>query len=103
MMVLPAPGSSASRKCSGWRVQHLLVDRRDLVRQRHHVGGADREQRVEEVGELDAARLADEAEERAVGGEGPGGAGDVDPEPRLVSPDRGAARRGARHRRDRSA
>ena len=47
--------------------EHLLVDRRDLVRKRHHVGGADREQRVKEVGELDASRLAPEAEERAVG------------------------------------
>jgi len=56
------------------------------MRQRHHVGGADREQRVEEVGEPDAARLADEPEQRAVGGEGPGGAADVDSEAWFVNP-----------------
>ena len=64
--------------------EHLFVDRRDLMRQRHDVGGADGEQRIEEVGELDAARLADEAEERAVGGERPGLAGRLDAELDLV-------------------
>ncbi len=64
--------------------EHLLVHRRDLVRQRQDVGGAHRKQRIEEVGELDATRLAHEAEERAVGAERPGAAGRLDPEARLV-------------------
>ena len=44
----------------------------------------DREHRVEEVGEADALRLGDQAEERAVAVEAPGPALLDDLEPRLV-------------------
>ena len=71
MIVLPAPGSSASRKRSGWRGQHRLVDRGDLVRQRIDERGVDREHGIEQMREADAVRLGDEAEEGAVAVEAP--------------------------------
>ena len=54
--------------------QHRLVDGRDLVRQRLDVGGVDGQHRVEEVGQADALRLGDQAEEGAVAVEAPGAA-----------------------------
>ena len=54
--------------------QHLLVDGRDLVRQRLDDRGVDGEQRIEEVGQVDALRLGDQAEQRAVAVEAPGAA-----------------------------
>ena len=64
--------------------QHRLVDRGDLVRQRIHERGVDREHRIEEVREADAVRLGDEAEERAVAVEAPRAARLDDLEARLV-------------------
>ena len=64
--------------------QHRLVDGRDLVRQRLDERGVDGEHRVEEVGEADAVRLGDEAEERAVAVEAPRPARLDDLEARLV-------------------
>jgi hypothetical protein len=66
MIVLPAPGSSASRKRSGVRGKELAVDRAQLVGQRLDVRGRDREHRVGQAGELDPLALGDELE---VGGE----------------------------------
>ena len=54
MMVLPAPGSSASRKRSGWRESISPIDGGDLVRQRLDERGVDGQQRIEEVGQADA-------------------------------------------------
>ena len=71
MIVLPAPGSSASRNRSGWRGSISLVDRLDLVRQRLEVRGLDGQERVEHPGQLDPARLGGEPEELAVGVERP--------------------------------
>ena len=84
MMVLPAPGSSASRKRSGWRGQHVLVDGGDLVRQRIDDGGVDRQHRVEQMGQPDALRFGHQPEQRAVAVEAPGPALLDDLEPRLV-------------------
>ena len=66
MMVLPAPGSSARRKRSGWSRQHGFVDGRNLVGQRHDVRSVNREDRIEEMGHPDALRLRDQSEERTV-------------------------------------
>ena len=52
--------------------QHRLIDRGDLVRQRIHLRGLHREQRVEEVRERDPLGLGGQAEERAVAVETPG-------------------------------
>ena len=52
--------------------QHRLVDGRDLVRQRLDDRGVDGQHRVEEVGQADALRLGDQAEEGAVAVEAPG-------------------------------
>ena len=52
--------------------QHRLVDRGDLVRQRVHVAGVDRDHGVEQVREADAVGLEYEAEERAAAVEAPG-------------------------------
>ena len=51
--------------------QHLLVDRRDLMRERFDQRGVDGEQRVEEVGQPDALGLGDEAEHPPVAIEAP--------------------------------
>ena len=72
MIVLPAPGSSASRNRSGWRGSISLVDGGDLVRQRIDERGVDGEQRIEEVGQADAVGLGDQPEQRAVAVEAPG-------------------------------
>ena len=61
MIVLPAPGSSARRKLQRLARQHRLVDGGDLVRQRLDEARADRDVRVEEVGEVDPLRLATRA------------------------------------------
>ena len=66
--------------------QHLLVHRRDLVRQRADVRGVDREQWVEQVRQMDALGLGDQAEERPVTVEGPGPAGLDEFKPGLVVP-----------------
>ena len=57
MMVLPAPGSSASRNLQGLPRQHRPVDSSDLVGQRLDQRGVHGEQRVEEVGEADPVGL----------------------------------------------
>ena len=51
--------------------QHLLVDRGDLVWQRLDRGGGHREERVEQVGEVDALCLGDQAEQGAIAIEAP--------------------------------
>ena len=84
MMVLPAPGSSASRKRSGCRGSMRLVDRGDLVRQRLDQRGVNGQDRIEEMRQADALRLGDQAEERAVAIEAPRPALLHDLEPRLV-------------------
>lgn len=66
--------------------QHRLVDRGDLVRQRVHVGGVDREHGVEQVREADPVGFGDEAEERTVAVEAPGTALLDDLEARFVVP-----------------
>lgn len=43
--------------------EHLLVDRRDLVRKRLDQGGMDGQERIEEVGQPDAVGLGDQAEQ----------------------------------------
>ena len=73
--------------------QHGLVDGRDLVRQRIDQRGVDGQHRVEQVGEADAVRLGDQAEQGAVAVEAPG--------PALLRRLRGAARRGGRAARSR--
>ena len=70
MIVLPAPGSSASRNRSGVRGQQLAVDGADLVRQRLHVAGGDGQHRVEQAGQGDALGLGDQLEVGGVGVEG---------------------------------
>ena len=57
MMVLPLPGSSASRISERLAGQHLLVDRRDLMRERFDQRGVDGEHRIEEVGHPESAWL----------------------------------------------
>ena len=52
--------------------QHGFVDGRDLVRQGLDVGGVDRHQRVEQVGQTDAVGLQRQLERGGVGVEGPG-------------------------------
>ena len=84
MIVLPAPGSSARRKRSGWRGSISLVDGGDLVRQRLDERGVDGQQRVEEVGEADALGLGGEPEQRAVAVEAPRPAALDDLERRLA-------------------
>ena len=64
--------------------QHRLVDRRDLVRQRLDDAGGDRDVGIEEVRQVDAVRLGDEAEELAVAVEAPGAAHLDELEARLV-------------------
>lgn len=64
--------------------QHLLVDRRDLVRQRVDDRGVHREDRIEQMREADAMRLRDEAEERPVPIEAPRRSALDDLDPRLV-------------------
>ena len=86
MIVLPAPGSSASRKRKRLAREHLLVDGRDLVRQGVDERRVDGEERIEEVGEVDAVGLRDQPEESAVGVEAPGRAGRGDFERRLTVP-----------------
>ena len=54
--------------------QHGLVHGRDLVRQGIHQGGVHREDGIEEMGQADAVRLADEAVVGAVAVEAPGAA-----------------------------
>ncbi len=66
--------------------QHRLVDGGDLVRQRLDERGVDGEHGIEQVGQADAVRLGDEAEERAVAVEAPGPARLDDLETRLVVP-----------------
>ena len=63
MMVLPAPGSSASRNRSGWRGQHLAVDGGDLVRQRFDPGAVDGEVGIEKMCEPDALGLGGDPEQ----------------------------------------
>ena len=72
MIVLPAPGSSASRKRSGWRGSISLVDGGDLVRQRIDQRRVDGQQRIEEVGQPDAVGFGKQPEQGAVAVEAPG-------------------------------
>ena len=64
MIVLPAPGSSASRKRMRGSLQEVVVDRLELVRQRIDAGDGEREVRVVLVGEAEPVGLDAEAEER---------------------------------------
>jgi hypothetical protein len=79
MMVLPAPGSSASRNLNGWR-QHLTVNRRDLVRQGLDLRSRHCDARVEKVSEANAVGFGGEAQQRSVRVEavGPAQAGDLE-------------------------
>ena len=52
--------------------EHRLIDRGDLVRQRVHLRGLHRQERVEEVRQRDALRFGGQLEEVAVGVETPG-------------------------------
>ena len=52
-------------------LEHLVVDGRDLVGQRIHQRSVDGEERIEQVGELDAVGLGHETEEGAVAVEAP--------------------------------
>ena len=72
---LAGAGVVGEQVAQGLAREHLLVDRGDLVRQRLDRRGGHGEERVEQVGEVDALRLGDEAEERAVAVEAPGAAG----------------------------
>ena len=78
MIVLPAPGSSASRNRSGCRRSITSYTARiwwgsgSIVEEKHRL------HRVEQVGQLDAARLGGETEELAVGTEGELGGGALD-------------------------
>ena len=58
MIVLPAPGSSASRNRSGGPRQQLAVDGLDLVRQRLQVAGGHGQHRVEPARHLDPDGLS---------------------------------------------
>ena len=66
--------------------KHGLVYRGDLVRQRIDHRGVDRQHRIEEVRQLDAHRLGDQAEQRAVAVEAPRPALLHEIEPQLVVP-----------------
>ena len=67
MMVLPAPGSSASKKRSGWRgSMHFTVNRRDLMRQRFDLRGTNREIRVKQICEANAICLRRKPKKTAV-------------------------------------
>ncbi len=72
------------QEAQGLARQHRLVDRGDLVGQRLHEGGVDREQRIEQVGEADAVGFSNEAEGRAVAVEAPRPADLDDLQARLV-------------------
>ncbi len=67
MIVLPAPGSSASRKRKWLARQHLAVDGCDLVRQRFDLGGADGEIGIEQIGKPDAVGLGRKPQKAAIG------------------------------------
>ena len=51
--------------------KHLLVDRRDLVRERFDQRGVDGQQRIEEVGQPDAVGFGNQAEHPPVAVEAP--------------------------------
>jgi hypothetical protein len=71
MMVLPAPGSSASKEAQRLARQHRLIDGGDLMRQRIDDRGMDGQHRVEQVRQTDALRLGHQAEECAIAIEAP--------------------------------
>ena len=62
MMVLPAPGSSASRKRMRGSLQEVVVDGLELVRQRIDAGDGEGEVGVVLVGEPQAHGLDAQAE-----------------------------------------
>ena len=82
---LAGAGIVRQEEPQGLARQHLAVDRQDLVRQRHDLGGVDGEEGVEQVRQADAVSLGGQLEEMAVGGEGPGRSGGHDLEARLVA------------------
>ena len=62
MMVLPAPASSASRNRKRELLQHVLVDRNPLVRQRVDLRDLGGEGRVEHVAEAQPLALGEDAD-----------------------------------------
>ncbi len=82
-MVLPATRVVSEDEAERALGEHVIVDREDLVRQRVHIGGVDRHQWVEEVGEANPPGLGGEAEGGRVAGEGRG-AGAIDEDKRVL-------------------
>ena len=76
MIVLPAPGSSGSRKRKRLPRQHLAVHGGDLVGQRLNLAGGDRKVRIEQVGKADALCLRRKTQLVAISVEGERAAGD---------------------------
>ena len=72
---LASAGIIGEQEAQGLACEHRLVDRRDLMGQRLDQRGMHRQHRVEEVGEVDAVRLGDQAEEVASAIETPGAPG----------------------------
>ena len=62
MIVLPAPGSSASRKRTRGHLDEVVVDRFELVRQRIDAGDGEREVRIVFVGQGEPHGLDAETE-----------------------------------------
>ena len=86
MIVLPAPGSSASRNRSGWRGSISWYTAVIWCGKRIDDRGVHREHRVEQMGEADAMCLGHEAEEGSITVETPRPPALDDLEPRLVVP-----------------
>ena len=66
MIVLPAPGSSASRKRMRGSFKKVVVDRIELVRQGIDSGDREREERIVFVGQAQAVGLNAESEQPSV-------------------------------------
>ena len=66
MIVLPAPGSSASRKRIRGNLHEVAVDRLQLVRQRIDAGDRQREERIVFVGQTEAMGLDAEAKQSGI-------------------------------------
>lgn len=69
---MPAAGLIRQQKAEGLAGQHVAVDAGDLVGQRFDQRGMDRQDRVEQVGQVDAVGLGRQPEQLPIGTEAPG-------------------------------
>lgn len=80
---LAGAGIVGKKESQGLPGQHLLIDGRQLMRERLNIRAVYGEERIEEVGELDALRLRNQTQELAVAIETPGAAVLLDSQVRL--------------------